>query len=127
LATRDEIDMTRLSAFGTSIYSREFVPFAVETRYQSFVFLAAGLPAAEARTIAQASAIHFIPRISGPTLVINGRYDETLSVRTEVEPLFALLAEPKRLVLLDGGHIPPLDAWVPVARDWLARTTPPRQ
>jgi pimeloyl-ACP methyl ester carboxylesterase len=125
LAGRPEIDMDQLTALGTSIYSHELIPFAVETRYRAIVLLSAGVPASEARAIPEANAIHFAPRISAPTLLINGRYDETLSIARDVEPLFFLFRQPKRLELLDGGHIPPLDAWVPMAREWLARAGTP--
>lgn len=48
-----------------------------------------------------------------------GRHDESLSYEAESAPLFALLPSPKSLRLFDGGHVPPLAAWIPVATAWL--------
>jgi hypothetical protein len=119
LATRPDIDFGRLAAFGTSIWSSEIIPFAIERRYRTIVLLAAGLPRTESRALPEANAINFVPRIAAPTLMLTGRYDESISWDAEGEPLYRLLPEPKSLRLFDGGHTPPLAAWVPVAMDWL--------
>jgi formylglycine-generating enzyme required for sulfatase activity len=119
LATRREIDMSRLAAFGTSIWSSELIPFAIEKRYRAIVLLSAGIPATEGEALPEANAVNFVPRVSPPTLVLLGRHDESMSYEAESEPLFALFTPPKSLRLFDGGHVPPLSAWVPVAISWL--------
>ena len=58
---------------------------------------------------------------AAPTLIVAGRYDETLSLAAEVEPLYQLLGAPKRLEVIDGGHIPPVALWLPLARTWLEK------
>jgi hypothetical protein len=55
----------------------------------------------------------------------HGRYDEDVALKTEAEPLYKLLREPKRLVLYDGGHIPPLGFFVPIMCGWLDETLGP--
>ena len=121
LETRSEIDMARLAAFGTSSYSNELIVLAVESRYRAIVLLSAGLPVTESAAAPEASAINFMPRVTAPTLIVAGRYDETLSLATEVEPLYRLLRAAKHLEVIDGGHIPPMALWLPVARTWLEK------
>ncbi|MCZ6746691.1 MAG: hypothetical protein O7C74_05690 [Acidobacteria bacterium] len=51
----------------------------------------------------------FAPRSTLPVLMINGRNDFLLPLETSVRPSFALQGAPdehKRLVILDGGHVP---------------------
>lgn len=121
LATRPELDMARLAAFSTSAYSNELIVLAVESRYRAIVLLSAGLPDTESTAAPEANAINFVPRITVPTLMLAGRYDELLSLSAEVEPLYRLFRSPKRLEVFDGGHIPPIAAWLPVARAWLEK------
>jgi len=52
---------------------------------------------------------NFAPRSTVPTLMINGKADFQAPVETEIRPMFDMLGTPvehKRLVLLDGGHVP---------------------
>ena len=53
--------------------------------------------------------MNFAPRITVPTLMINGRSDFSFRMETSQVPLFRLLGAPpdqKRHALLEGGHIP---------------------
>jgi dipeptidyl aminopeptidase/acylaminoacyl peptidase len=67
--------------------------------------------------------LNFAPRVSVPTLMVNGRSDFTYPLETSQLPLFHLLgtaARDKRHVVLEGGNIP--DNWrgrVKEALDWL--------
>lgn len=69
--------------------------------------------------IAEANGANFAPHILAPKLMINGRYDEAIPFRTEAEPLYKMLRGPKQLVLVDHGHIPPLEVSVPAINNWL--------
>ena len=51
--------------------------------------------------------------------MLSGRYDEASPYKTDVEPLFRLLAEPNRQVLYDGSHTPPSEVALPVINGWL--------
>ena len=62
---------------------------------------------AQATWVKGTSPIDFAPHIQGPTMLLQGRHDEAIRLKTSAEPLFALLQEPKRLVLYDGGHMAP--------------------
>ncbi|MGH9834620.1 MAG: hypothetical protein ACRD9Y_16510, partial [Blastocatellia bacterium] len=58
-------------------------------------------------------------------LWIHGRYDEAVYFKTEAEPLYKLLSEPKRLALYDGGHLLPQEVYVPLVNNWLDETMGP--
>lgn len=72
--------------------------------------------------IAEVNGANFAPHIRLPKLMIQGRYDEAISYKTEAEPLFKLLREPKQLQVLEQGHIPPLEVSVPIINEWLDKT-----
>ena len=61
-----------------------------------------------------------------PKLLLNGRQDEEHGYLTRALPLWNLLREPKRLVLVEGaGHVPPAEARVPAVNDFLDETLDP--
>jgi pimeloyl-ACP methyl ester carboxylesterase len=125
LATRSEIDSGRIACFGVSVNTRKLTLIAVETRYRSIILMGAGLMKAWANMIAEANGANFAPHIRAPKLMIQGRYDEAIPFRTEAEPLYKLLGEPKELVLLDQGHVPALDVSAPIINGWLDKTLGP--
>ena len=47
------------------------------------------------------------------------RYDEDTPTRTQSEPLFKLLHEPKRMTLYEGGHVPSLEVMMSASSAWL--------
>jgi hypothetical protein len=51
--------------------------------------------------------------------MIHGLYDERTPLKIVGEPLYKLLREPKRLVLFEGGHRPPMEFLVPTMNGWL--------
>jgi pimeloyl-ACP methyl ester carboxylesterase len=75
--------------------------------------------------IPEANGANFASHIRAPKLMIHGRYDEAIPYKTEAEPLYRLLREPKELVLLDYGHVPPLDVSVRIINTWLDKTLGP--
>jgi pimeloyl-ACP methyl ester carboxylesterase len=86
------------------------------------VLVGAGLPAWYARWIPEANPINFSAHIRGPKLMIQGRYGEDTPFKTRAEPLFKLMADPKRLVVCEGGHIPPLEFLMSTLNAWLDDT-----
>jgi pimeloyl-ACP methyl ester carboxylesterase len=78
-----------------------------------------GLPSEFTRVIAPANPANFASHIRAPKLMVQGRYDEDSPLRTSAEPLFKLLAEPKRFFLYDGGHVPPLETMMRATGGWL--------
>ena len=67
--------------------------------------------------------LNFMPRSTVPVLMVNGREDFLGPVDTEIKPMFDFQGAPpehKKLVILDGGHVPdnPKE-FVRAALDWL--------
>ena len=70
--------------------------------------------------VPRASNVNFAPHIRVPVLMVNGRNDEEHPWLTRALPLWNLLREPKKLVLIDGAsHVPPPELRVPPINAWL--------
>ena len=80
---------------------------------------------ASSQWISEANIVNFAPHIRGPILMLQGRYDEIFVWKTEGEPLYKLLSEPKRLILFDGGHAPPLELFATTIHRWSDETLGP--
>jgi dienelactone hydrolase len=110
LETREDIDTGKLAYTGTSA-GGEYAPIylAVEPRVRAAVLVAAGFH--DAHMLDEPSEINpwnFSPRVTMPTLVINGKDDFMLPRETAQRPFFDLLGtEPahKRFVTIEGGHV----------------------
>jgi hypothetical protein len=120
LETRQDIDSTRIAALAPSAGSiLGLVIGAFDQRYRTFIFVGAGIPATYRTIAAAANPINFAGSIRAPKLLLQGRYDEDTPLRTATEPLFKLLAEPKRLLLYDGGHVPSVEVTMSNTSGWL--------
>jgi hypothetical protein len=126
LETRNDVDAGRIAFYGPSAGARiGLIMAAVENRYRSIVMVGAGVRKSFVPWIPEANPINFAPHILAPKLIMHGRYDENLSLKTEAEPLYKLLREPKRLVLYDGGHVPSFEFFVTTMNGWLDETLGP--
>ncbi|HYE66404.1 MAG TPA: protein kinase [Pyrinomonadaceae bacterium] len=126
LETRGDLDARRIAFFGPSAGARiGLILAAVENRYASVCLMAAGVRKSYVQWIAEASPHNFAPHIRATKLMVHGRYDEDFSLKTEAEPLYKLLREPKRLILYDGGHVPPFEFMVTTLNAWLDETLGP--
>jgi len=95
---------------------------AIEKRYRGVVLVGFGFRPDWAKWIDEAKTINFAPHITQPKLILKGRYDEAHPLKTESEPIFNLLREPKRIVIVESGHVPPPEIFAPVINDWLNET-----
>ncbi len=128
LASRDDIDITKLSLYAPSAGAAIGLIFAaIESRYQAVAMVGAGLPADYLRVRRDASPIYFAPHIRVPKLIVQGRYDEDTPLKTAADPLYALLSEPKERFLYDGEHVPPIDVAFGAVRAWLDKQLGPVQ
>ncbi|HEX2488998.1 MAG TPA: hypothetical protein VHR27_06330 [Blastocatellia bacterium] len=119
LETRGDIDMSRIAyQAGSAGGAWLFLP-AIEPRYRAAVFWGAGVGKWNLQDIPEANPINFVPHIRGPKLMIHGRYDEIILLKIGAEPLYKLLREPKRLVIFEGGHAPPIEVLAPTINGWL--------
>ncbi|HET9708911.1 MAG TPA: bifunctional serine/threonine-protein kinase/formylglycine-generating enzyme family protein [Gemmatimonadales bacterium] len=127
LETRSDIDMRRLSYVGLSFGAGSRLIFAaVDDRFHAVVLIGGGIDERMQPTLPEAANFNFAPYIKPPKLLLNGRDDEEHPWFTRALPLWNLLREPKKLVLVDGaGHVPPVEARVPAINQFLDQTLGP--
>lgn len=126
LSSRSDIDLNRLAYFGFSQGATQGMIFAaVEERYRAVVLMAGGLWPVRKDALPEIYDPNFVPYIRAPKLMLNGRYDEVHTLATMIEPAMWLMREPKKLVLYDGSHTPPVEVAVPVINGWLDETFGP--
>jgi hypothetical protein len=46
--------------------------------------------------------------------MLHGLYDEDTPLKTQGEPLFKILREPKQLITYEGGHVPTAEFQIPI-------------
>jgi len=107
LETRSDIDTDRLAYLGFSWGGwMGAIMTAVEPRFKASVLWMAGLLMQPAKP--QVDVLNFLPRVTVPTLMVNGRYDGLLPLESSAEPFYELLGtspQDKRLHALDdAGH-----------------------
>jgi serine/threonine protein kinase len=123
LENRPDIDHNKLAFYGYSWGAclGAILP-AVENRLKVSVLMGAGFYFPKSRP--EVEQINFAPRVTIPTLMIDGRYDFLFPRETTQEPLYRLLGTPKehkRLALFDGGHFVPRHHLIKETLDWLDR------
>ena len=68
--------------------------------------------------------INFVPRVTCPVLMLNGRYDFFRPMETSQSPMFRLLGTPKehkRHAVFESGHVIPRNEVIKETLDWLDR------
>ena len=121
--TRADLDTERLAYVGLSKGSGTWLPFAaVEPRFRSVVLIGGGIDERMQPVLPEVNSVNFAPRIRAPTLMLNGRYDEEHPWERRALPLWRLLPEPKRLELVEAGHVPHAEARIPIINAWLDET-----
>jgi len=122
--SRPECDPDRIGYMGAS-WGGAMGPLmcAIEPRIQTAVLYIAGL--LFQRSAPEADVYHYVPRVTIPVLMLNGRYDHFFPVETSQEPLFELLgSDPadKRYFLSEGGHSVPFEDLVRETLAWYEKT-----
>jgi dienelactone hydrolase len=126
LESRNDIDRSRIGFLGVSAGGGPGVfVTALESRYRSVAFAGTGIHRFELPRAPAANRVNFVSRISAPKLMLHGRFDEDCSLKSEAEPMYKLLREPKRLQVFDGGHVAPFDVSIPVYTRWFDETMGP--
>ncbi|HSF15936.1 MAG TPA: protein kinase [Vicinamibacteria bacterium] len=125
LETRGDIDMDRISHMGFSwgAVQHALILIAVEPRIRSSILIGGGL--FPSSWLPEVEAIHFVPRIPGPALVLTGKYDEEVPFEPYGRALHEWLPEPKQLQLVESGHLPPVEIRSPIISAFLDETLGP--
>ena len=106
LETRSDMRMDAVGYFGFS-WGGAMAPIvvALEDRVRAAALMVPGLMMQA--TQPSVDPLHFLPRVTVPTLMYNGRYDSFFPVEASIQPFFRLLGTPedqKRMVVADGNH-----------------------
>ncbi|RLA27891.1 MAG: hypothetical protein DRR11_17535, partial [Gammaproteobacteria bacterium] len=106
LETRQDIDMDRLAYYGIS-WGGAMSPImtAIESRFKAAVIMVGGLMMQSVQPMAD--PFNFLPRVTLPILMFNGKYDSFFPLETSIEPFFATLGTPdadKKIVVTDSNH-----------------------
>ena len=126
LETRAEVGTNRLAYYGLSWGGAlgGLMP-AVEPRFRVSVLVVAGLDFP--RTRPEVDPFNFLPRITIPTLILNGRYDFFFPIESSQLPMFRLLGTPagqKRHVVEEGSHFVPRTRMIQETLTWLDQYQP---
>jgi len=121
LETRDEIDTQKLVYYGASWGGGMggIIP-AVENRIKGSILLVAGL--LFQKSLPEADPVNFLPRITTPVIMLNGKYDFFFPYETSQKPFFQLLGTPmkdKKLLVYEGGHTVPKTELAKETLQWL--------
>jgi dienelactone hydrolase len=121
LSTRADVDSTKFAYFGFSWggYMGGIIP-AIEPRIKASMLYVAGLTMERGRP--EVEPINFLPRITSPVLMLNGKYDFFFPSETAQRPFFENLGTPaadKRWSLHEGGHDVPRTVLIRESLAWL--------
>jgi formylglycine-generating enzyme required for sulfatase activity/tRNA A-37 threonylcarbamoyl transferase component Bud32/dienelactone hydrolase len=121
LRTRADVDTTKIAYFGLSWGGNMggIIP-VVEPRIQVSVLYVAGLTMDRGRP--EVDPVSYLPRITVPVLMLNGKYDAIFPSEMAQKPFFELLgtaASDKRWILYEGGHDIPRTELIRESLAWL--------
>jgi dienelactone hydrolase len=121
LETRKDIDISRLGYYGVSWGGRlgSIIP-AVEDRLKMSILIKGGFPSNRLKP--GIDNINYVSRIKIPVLMLNGKYDVTFPLETNVQLMFDLLGTPskdKRLCVYESDHNLPRDGMIKETLNWL--------
>jgi fermentation-respiration switch protein FrsA (DUF1100 family) len=95
----------------------------MEKRLKTAVFFVGGLSLEEAHPMAD--PFNFLPRVTIPTFMFNGRYDSFFPLESSVMPMYENLGTPeadKKLTVTDANHFVAAynkNQMISEALDWL--------
>ncbi len=78
---------------------------AVDERFKTGIFFVGGLMMQDVQPMAD--PFNFLPRVTIPTFMFNGKYDSFFPIDTSIQPFFDHLGTPeadKKLVITDSNH-----------------------
>lgn len=120
LETREDIQADKIGYLGWSWggFMGGIIP-AVEKRIKVVVLNVGGMEMHKA--LPEVDQINFIPRVTQPVLMVNGKHDMFFPVETSQMPMFDLLGTPKKdkkIYIYESGHLVPRIDFVRESLAW---------
>lgn len=123
LETRDDIDMEKLAYIGYSWGGASGpIMTVVEPRFKANVWYVAGLY--PSIVYPEVDPFNFLPRVTTPTLMLNGKYDFFYPYETSQKPFYEQLTLPEEhrdFYLSEGSHFVPREQLIRRTLAWLDR------
>jgi dienelactone hydrolase len=121
LETRKDMQVDKLAYLGWSWggFMGGIMP-ALEKRIKVVVLNVGGMEMNKA--LPESDQLNFLPRVTQPVLMLNGKHDMFFPVETSQKPMFDLLGTPKKdkkIILYEVGHLVPRTEFVKEALLWL--------
>ena len=127
LSSRADMDTSHFAYFGTSWGSNMApIPLVAEPRFKAAVLYVAGLTMERGRP--EVDPVNYLPRVTLPVLMLNGKYDFFFPLETAQRPFFNLLGTPadrKKWIVYEGGHDVPRTELIEETLKWLDRYVGP--
>ena len=129
LETRKDIQLDKLGYLGWSWggYMGGVMP-AVEKRIKVVVLNVGGM--VMDKSLPEADQLNYLPRVTQPVLMLNGKYDMFFPVETSQKPMFNFLGTPKehkKIIIYDVGHLVPRTEFVKETLLWYDKYLGPVQ
>ena len=125
IESRQDLRSDAIGYMGVSYGGELGIPVALEKRFSALSLVGAAYDAQwRGSVLPEAAPWNFVPRITTPTVVINGRNDFQHPYETGQVPFFEAIDVPeadKSLVILDAGHFPPWNEVIRHTLDWFDR------
>ena len=120
LETRPDIHADKIGYLGWSWggYMGGIIP-AVEKRIKASVLNVGGM--VMNKSLPEADQLNYLPRVTQPTLMLNGKHDMFFPAETSQKPMFDLLGTPdahKKRIVYEAGHLVPRLDFVKESLAW---------
>ena len=120
LETRKDIQVDKLGYLGWSWggYMGGIMP-ALEKRIKAVVLNVGGM--VMNKSLPEADQINYLPRVTQPVLMLNGRHDLFFPVETSQKPMYDFLGTPKedkKRIVYEAGHLVPRMDFVKETLQW---------
>ena len=120
LESRNEIQTDKIGFLGWSWggFLGGIYP-AIEKRIKAIVLNVGGMVMTKA--LPEADQINFLPRVTQPVLMLNGKHDMFFPLETSQKPMFDLLGTPnekKKMIIYESGHLVPRTDFVKETLEW---------
>jgi formylglycine-generating enzyme required for sulfatase activity/pimeloyl-ACP methyl ester carboxylesterase len=120
LETRKDMKADKVAYLGISWggFMGGIIP-AVEKRVKVVVLNVGGMEMQKA--LPEADQINYLPRVTQPVLMLNGKYDMFFPVESSQKPMFRLLGTPldqKKMLVYESGHLVPATEFIKETLAW---------